>query len=83
MSLRADDLLPVGTEVRVKNRIGTILKAEMIRAVPSGMIALHTVRFTKRIICGFASTEIDVVDLRPITHTVHYSFIVPVQKEIA
>lgn len=79
MSITPDTMLEVGTKVRVKDNLGTVVKVEWVPAQPSGMIAVHHIRFThKKIkVRNANSAEISWFD-KPIpvtTTTVNYSFI--------
>lgn len=40
------DPLPEGTKVKVGNQIGIVAKSEIVRAHPSGFVALNHISFT-------------------------------------
>jgi hypothetical protein len=70
----SNDLLPVGTPVRVGNRRGFIKKCETVPASNGGSISLHAVVFTekaKALTCGKKTWE----SITPVESEVNYSFI--------
>ena len=76
MRLQAHDLLSVGQAVRVGNRLGTVIKAEMQQAVPCGMIAVHTIEFTHRMAWKRTGMKTRVLEsIKPIKQSVNYAFI--------
>lgn len=75
MTLGPLDQLEPGTKIRVKNRIGTIINAKTVPAVPSGMIVVHTVCMTTLRVRGFG-TEYRLVPIKnPVYQTVNNAFI--------
>lgn len=40
-------LLPVGSNVTVNGCPGVVVKSKMVRAIPSGWVCLHTIKFAK------------------------------------
>ena len=46
--IQSNELLPVGTVVRVHSLIGTVVSAKMAKAYPSGQVCLHKIKFTHR-----------------------------------
>jgi len=75
MNIQPQDLLEVGTAVRVQGMNGKVTKAEMTRDQFGGPIAVHTCKFTER----FKSRQGDRAIYKPIdppiTRKVNYSFI--------
>lgn len=70
----ANELLSIGTPVRVGNRRGFIKKCEIVPASNGGNISLHTVVFMekkKTMTCGKNSWE----KINPIESQINYSFI--------
>jgi hypothetical protein len=68
------DLLPVGTPVRVRNLRGEVTKAEIMSAVPSGFIAVHTVRLNEKL-STFGAGRSRWEAIKPKEQTCNYSFI--------
>ena len=83
MKIRHLDILEIGQYVKVKERLGVVVSAEREQAHPSGMITVHTIRFSHR------TKLVDVNRYRYVplekeqerTERVNYSFIEPVSKE--
>jgi len=76
MKIQAHDLLSVGQAVRVGNRLGTVIKAEMKQAVPCGLIAVHTIEFTHRMAwkrTGMKTRALEAI--KPVKQSVNYAFI--------
>lgn len=72
-SISPGTMLDVGTRVLVKNRVGTVQSAKMVTAVPSGVVALHKIRFThKRTVSLGKSVD---AAIKPVCDEVNYSFI--------
>lgn len=75
-SIGPHEELPVGTHVRVGNKFGTVVKASEERAVPAGMIMVHTIQFTSRVVRGVGCRTSKPRPLKtPYTSTVNYSSI--------
>lgn len=72
---RAEQVLLVGTKVCVGNKVGTVLKAEMVPAHPCGQVALHTIRFTHKRIKLWASNFKEVPMKKELVTTVGYGSI--------
>jgi hypothetical protein len=68
------DLLPIGTPVRVRNLRGKVTSAEMRPAVPSGFIAVHTVRLEEKL-STFGAGRSRWQAIKPKTQNCNYSFI--------
>lgn len=70
------DTIPIGSHVRVGNKFGYIIKAEVVPASNGGEIVVHTISFTekKRYLYG------DKYKMEPLAkpkvERVNYSFIV-------
>ena len=81
MKIMPLDILEIGQYVKVKERLGVVVSAEREQAHPSGMITVHTIRFSHR------TKLVDVNRYRYVplekgcTERVNYSFIEPVSKE--
>lgn len=76
MSLTPRDLLPVGTEVSVGTKRGTVTKAEMVGSSNNmGLICLHRIRFTHRLKRLHAGHTRWVALAKPIEQEVNYAFI--------
>lgn len=74
MFIGAHELLAVGTNVRVQGMFGTVTKAEMVNAHPTGVVALHTVLFTERYVRhGFNYKRVALK--KPEEYAVNYAFI--------
>lgn len=74
MSIQAHDILAIGTAVQVLNRRGVVVKAEYVQAVPFGMVALHTIKYThKRKILTMNRQTWEPI--KPVTKTCNYAFI--------
>jgi hypothetical protein len=50
MRIGPEDQLALGTEVQVGNKIGTVVKAEIRQAHPRGLIVVHTILFTDKVV---------------------------------
>ena len=74
MSITPETLLAVGSLVRVGNRRGVVVSASMERAIPSGMVAVHTVTLNERRKRTFGQSY-TWEPSKPVTQTVNYSFI--------
>lgn len=74
MSIGPNDVLANGTKVRVGTKRGEVVSHKIVRAIPSGSIVVHTIRFTERGIRGFGS-NFKWVEIKPIENEVNYSFI--------
>lgn len=75
MTLGPLDQLAPGTKIRVKNKIGTIINAKTVPAVPSGLIVVHTVCMTAQRVCGFGTAYRLVPIKTPVYQTVNNTFI--------
>jgi hypothetical protein len=53
--IHSQELLPIGTPVRIKNSAGVVVAAQLEPAIPYGMIACHTVEITRKGQRGFGS----------------------------
>lgn len=74
--ITAYELLPIGTQVHVQNKIGEIIKAEFVESSNNfGKICSHTVKFTHKKEKGFGSTFKVVALKKEIVQAVNYSFI--------
>lgn len=47
-SIYPNDILEIGTKVRVRNKIGHVTKVAVVPAVPSGNISVHYIKFTEK-----------------------------------
>lgn len=78
-SISPDTLLPIGTNVIVKRYVGTVVDAKMVAAIPCGMIALHTIKFTgERVFVRdreFPAGKYVTKPVKPRARSVNYSFI--------
>ncbi len=76
MSLGPQDLLEIGTKVRVHNMLGTVVKASLVPAHNGGYIALHTIKFTDKVEVWRGARKSKIVKLKkPITKSCNYAFI--------
>lgn len=75
MTLGPLDQLEPGTKIRVKNRIGVIISAQTVPAVPSGMIVVYTVCMTAQRVRGFGTAYRLVPIKNPVYQTVNNAFI--------
>jgi hypothetical protein len=50
MRVGPHDQLALGTLVQVGNMVGNVVKVEIVPAHPSGMIVVHTIMFTDKVI---------------------------------
>lgn len=74
--ISSDELLPVGTHVQVKNKRGVVVSSKMERAVPSGYVAVHEIKFNCLYIFRSGNQPPRVVPLeKEETQKVNYSFI--------
>lgn len=74
--ISSDELLPVGTHVQVKNKRGVVVAAKMERAVPSGYVAVHVIKFNCLYVFRSGNQSPRVVPLEKTeTLKVNYSFI--------
>lgn len=69
-----EELAP-GTKIRVKNKIGVIIRAQTVPAVPSGLIVVHTVCMTALRVRGFGTAYRLVPIKNPVYQTVNNAFI--------
>ena len=63
-----------GCNVRVGNLLGEVHSVDLLPAVPCGIVAVHTIKFTHRRCRNFGQT-FSVVEIKPKTERVNYSFI--------
>ena len=70
---QAQDLLQIGTSVRVKGMLGKVVRSSLVRAHNGGMVALNEIRFTHRQYRTGNVTTFKAVE--PVTRSVNYSFI--------
>lgn len=75
MTLGPLDQLAPGTKIRVKNKIGVIVGAQIVPAVPSGLIVVHTVCMTAQRVRGFGTAYRLVPIKTPVYQTVNYASI--------
>lgn len=73
------DLLPEGATVRVNNEYGTVINAKYVTAHPSGVVALHKIKFTHRRRRKFGQNYV-IEKIKPVIREVNYSFIEPVSE---
>lgn len=74
MRINPHQVLDNGTQVKVGSLLGTVIKHEVVPAVPCGMITVHTIKFTHR--CKFNAGRMTTIALaKPKTDSVNYSFI--------
>lgn len=75
MRIGPHEMLAIGTPVKVGNRFGTVVKAEVVQAVPCGTIVVHTIHFTHKVVRGAGRIAKKVELHQEKTETVNYSFI--------
>jgi hypothetical protein len=71
------DQLPNKTRVRVGMRLGVVVDSKIVSAIPSGLIVVHTIELTHRIVRWPARRFIELN--RPIRMEVNYSGISVIQ----
>jgi len=71
------DQLANRTRVRVGMKVGVVVDSKIVTAVPSGLIVVHTIEFTHRIVRWPARRFIELD--RPIRLEVNYSGINVIQ----
>lgn len=74
MSISSHTALDIGTEVRVGNKFGKIVKVEFVNAIPCGKVVLHTIEFHSKRIRKFGQTY-KIEHIKPQISKVNYSFI--------
>ena len=67
--------LPIGTPVRVGNRFGIVKKCKIRKAIPCGLIAVHTIEFVCKQVRDFGRNYSCVALEKKQVTTVNYSFI--------
>lgn len=67
------EILPIGTKVRVGQKLGSVVGSREEDAVPRGKIVVHTIEFTHRIIRVPRPRRIPLAKNQ--TYSVNYSFI--------
>lgn len=79
MRIGPHDQLTLGTLVQVGNRMGNVVKVEVVPAHPSGMIVVHTILFTHKVVLkhiqGWDKKAVykKTVLKKPVKQTVNYS----------
>lgn len=68
--------LPVGTPVRVGSMFGIVKKCEIRKAVPCGLIAVHTIEFVCKQVRDFGRNYSYVSLEKKQVTTVNYSYII-------
>jgi hypothetical protein len=77
-TISSNQLLPIGTEVTVGNKIGTVVRAEMVPAIPCGTVARHTIHFTavkinaRRV--SSAKGLVHKYDIKPMNKTIDVNY---------
>lgn len=51
----SNEILPEGTEVSIRGQRGKVVKHEIVDAVPSGKIVVHTVLLTHKVVPDYGS----------------------------
>lgn len=67
--------LPVGTPVRVDNKFGVVKKCKIRKAIPCGLIAVHTIEFVCKRIRDFGNNYSYVALTKKEVSTTNYYFI--------
>jgi hypothetical protein len=67
--------LPVGTPVRVDDKFGIVKKCEIRKAVPCGLIAVHTIEYVCKRVRNFGQNYSYVALAKKEVSTTNYSFI--------
>lgn len=70
---QAQQLLAIGTQVRVKGILGKIVRSSLVSAHNGGLIALNEIRFTHRQYRIGNVTRFKAIE--PVIKSVNYSFI--------
>lgn len=74
--IQAMDQLPLGVKVRVGNKVGHVVKVELVESSNrAGLIALHTIEFTHKVVYSFG-TKFRLEELaKPKRQSVNYASI--------